>query len=81
MDNRDAAKRVLAQLLGVSLALGGAYKTEMRPPRGKWERGCLVGCHVCGKTWVTLYKDGNQRICGECRKKKEPEQNGGESNG
>lgn len=82
MDSRDAVKRALAQVLGISLALGGPYRTsEMRPPRGKQKRGCLVGCHVCGKTWGTLYKDGDQKICGECRKKKESGQNGGESNG
>lgn len=72
MDSRDKAKRLLAIGMGLSLAMGGPYSgLDMRVPRGKPHSGTLVGCHVCGATWGTLYKDGDQRICGQCRKKGE----------
>lgn len=35
-----------------------------KPTRGK-----TVGCHACGMTRVTLYKDGDRRICAKCRNK------------
>lgn len=79
MDEMDRAKRLLAMAMGIGLALGEPY-TDLglgtRIPRGKPQRGHLVGCHICGATWGTLYKDGDQRICGECRKKKEVGLNG-----
>lgn len=32
-----------------------------------------VGCYICGITKVTLYKDGDKRICRKCRQKKQSE--------
>lgn len=37
--------------------------------------GTLLGCHVCYDSRVTLYKDGDERICAKCRKKREDERN------
>lgn len=72
MDSRNRAERLLALSLSLGLAIGGPYSgLGMRIPKGKSRGGHLIGCHVCGATWKTLYKDGDQRICGECRKKGE----------
>lgn len=76
MNQMDRAKRLLAMTISIGLSLGGPYIPDLRIPRGKPQRGHLVGCHVCGATCGTLYKDGDQRICGECRKKREAEANG-----
>ena len=77
MNEMDKAMRLLTIGMGLSAMTGGEYSgTGMRLPRGKPQRGHLVGCHICGATWGTLYKDGDQRICGECRKKREAEKNG-----
>lgn len=74
MNDTDTVKRLLAIGMGLGLAMGGPYSEfSMRIPKGKPQRGHLVGCHICGATRGTLYKDGDQRICGECRKKKEVE--------
>lgn len=71
MDSQRKLMELLAIGMGVSAMAGGKYSDlGMRIPTGKPQRGHLVGCHVCGATWGTLYKDGDQRICGECRKKK-----------
>ena len=72
MSDMETAKKLLAIGMGLSLAMGGPYSgLSMRIPGGKPRRGTLVGCHVCGETRRTLYKDGDQRICGQCRKKGE----------
>lgn len=42
---------------------------ELARSYAKPMRGKTVGCHVCGMTRVTLYKDGDRRICAKCRKK------------
>lgn len=77
MREMDRAARLLAVGMCISAMAGGKYNgLGMRMPRGKPQRGRLVGCYVCGATWGTLYKDGDQRICGECRKKREAEKNG-----
>lgn len=77
MNEIDKAMRLLAIGMSISAMASGKYSgTSMRPLRGKPQRGHLVGCCVCGVTWGTLYKDGDQRICGECRRKKEEDQNG-----
>ena len=39
----------------------------------------VVGCSVCGKTWVTLLKRDGKRICRECADN--PELVGGDSGG
>lgn len=77
MREMDRAARLLAVGMCISAMAGGEYSgLGMRIPRGKPQRGHLVGCHICGATRGTLYKDGDQRICGECRKKKEDGLNG-----
>lgn len=38
--------------------------------------GERIGCHTCGATDVTLYKDGVARICKACRKRKLQETGG-----
>lgn len=77
MREMDRAARLLAVGMCISAMAGGKYNgLGMRMPRGKPQRGRLVGCYVCGATWGTLYKYGDQRICGECRKKREAEKNG-----
>ena len=77
MNEMDKAMRLLATGMVISALAGGAYSgLGMKMPREKPQRGCLIGCHVCGATWGTLYKDGDQRICRECRRKKEEGQNG-----
>ena len=74
MNEMNRAMKLLAISMGISAMAGGEDSgLGMRTPKGKPQRGRLVGCHVCGATWGTLYKDGDQRICGECRKKKEAE--------
>ena len=77
MSEMDKAMRLLTTGIVISAMAGGEYSgTGMRLPRGKPQRGHMVGCHICGATWGTLYKDGDQRICRECRRKKEEGQNG-----
>lgn len=70
MSQIDHAKRMLALTMGLGLALSGPYNDfNVKIPRGKVRRGYVVGCHICGATSVTLYKDGDRKICGECRTK------------
>lgn len=77
MDSQRKLMGLLATGMVMGAMTGGKYSgLGMRMTRGKPQRGHLVGCHICGATRGTLYKDGNQRICGECRKKKESEVNG-----
>lgn len=77
MREMDKAARLLAVGMCISAMAGGEHSgLGMRIPKGKPQRGNLVGCHICGATWGTLYKDGDQRICGDCRKKKEVENRG-----
>jgi len=77
MDSKEKLMKLLAVSMGVGMMTGGEYSgLGIKMPRGKPQRGHLVGCHVCGATHGTLYKDGDQRICGECRKKKGAKGNG-----
>lgn len=70
MTGQDSVKRMLALTMSLGLAMGCPYTDfNMKVPRGKSRSGYLVGCHICGKTWVTLYNDGDRKICGECRTK------------
>lgn len=72
MDGKKKAVSLMATAALMSTAIGGPYFDDMmRIPAGKPRRGTLVGCHVCRASNVTLYKDGDLRICGECRKKRE----------
>lgn len=71
MTGQDHVKRMLALTMGIGLAMCGPYyDCAIKVPRSKSRRGYVVGCHICGASGVTLYKDGDQRICGECRAKK-----------
>lgn len=59
----------------VHAATGGAYDFAMREiMKGSKtkKRGNLIACHVCGRSWVTLYKDGDKRICAECKREAMP---------
>lgn len=72
MNKKDRLASLLATGMLVSAMTGGEYSgLGMRIPRGKPQRGYVVGCHVCGATLGTLYKDGDERICGKCRKERE----------
>ena len=37
--------------------------TRSKPSKGT---GKLIGCSVCGRSWVTLLKRDGKRICREC---------------
>lgn len=77
MDSQRKLMGLLATGMVMGAMTGGEYSgLGMRMTRGKPQRGHLVGCHICGATWGTLYKDGDKRICGECRKKKGVKENG-----
>ncbi len=72
MNRRDRAASLMAVGMLMGAMAGGPYSDlGFKIPKGKPQRGQLVGCHVCGTTWVTLYKDGDKRICGKCRKERE----------
>lgn len=55
----------------VVAALNGTPYQSMASIDGQWKpiKGKIIGCRVCGLTQTTLYKDGDDRICGKCRKK------------
>lgn len=61
---------------GIFDSFGPYLGLDMKMPKFKMQRGTAVGCHVCGKTNITLYNDGDQKICGKCRAEKEDSQNG-----
>ncbi len=72
MNSRDRAASLMAVGALVGEMAGGPYSgLEFNLPKGKHRYGTVVRCHVCGASRVTLYKDGDQRICGKCRKEKE----------
>ena len=58
----------VAQLVSALSSLE-PYDTSMiqLPKHRKKIYGYSVGCYICGKNHVTLYKDGDKRICKECR--------------
>ena len=71
MDSEDRAARLLATGMLLGAMCGGPYNDiGFKILKGKPRRGWLVGCHVCGASGVTLYKDGEERIGGKCRKEK-----------
>lgn len=70
------SKNGVASLIATGMLLGaltGKPYSDLgfKIPAGKSQRGRLVGCHVCGASHVTLYKDGEKRICGKCRKERD----------
>lgn len=72
MNSRDRAASLIATGMILGALAGGPYSDlGFKIPKGKPHRGRLVGCHVCGASHVTLYKDGDERICGKCRKERE----------
>lgn len=42
--------------------------THSKPSKGTGE---LVGCSVCGRSWVTLLKRDGKRVCRDCINKSE----------
>lgn len=63
---------LLASYMVVSAMCGGPYSDiEFHLPKSKDRPGTLVRCHVCGagSGRITLYNDGDGKICAECRKK------------
>lgn len=71
-NNRNRIASILARQMTLPLAIHDRYGYSdigFSIPKGKSYRGTVIGCHVCGATWKTLYKDGDQRICVDCKKK------------
>lgn len=66
---KNATDLILAPMLMSAMTEGAAAYTmqQIRISHSKPRRGCVVGCRVCGAFNVTLYKDGEDRICGRCR--------------
>lgn len=70
--NKGKASNLLAETLGLTAAIGGPYTMQDMGEfySGKPQRVVAVlKCHVCGAKNVTLYKDGENRICRKCRER------------
>lgn len=66
---REESDLMLAPMIMSTMTEGAAaYAMQhISISHSKPRRGHTVGCHVCGLSRVTLYKDGKARICGKCR--------------
>ncbi len=74
--------RVMASLLGASMAIAGPYssmifddfKFNKHRPRDDSSYAHQLFCHVCGQGRVTLYNDKDgKKICIKCKRKRESE--------
>lgn len=66
----------VATLVSLATLFDGPYTAFDLPAFSYQKRpGTLVGCHICHNARVTLYKDGDERICAKCKKKREENRN------
>lgn len=72
MKSKKRMDSLLAVAMLASAMCGRPYDGQgLHIPKSKGRPGTLVRCHVCGAAGgITLYNDGDGKICAKCREKK-----------